>query len=266
MEIQKPRYRFSPSLLNSFQELIDSDSLYEQFYGNSEDPEITPEEYYAQKEKELLDACNRVPFTSEACSRGVALNEIVDCIIEKRKQKEGMTVERIYDENGSVIALHSELDGFSFDFDISLVNELAKRFSGAVCQYRCEATIDTEYGPVILYGDLDYLIRDIVYDLKTTTNYSAYGKFSSGLQKDLYPYCLIESKDMASVSGFEYTIVTIKKPTKERRFIEGELHTEWFAYNHRTSTNTLKSICESFIEWIEQHRDLITHKRIFNQI
>ena len=265
MEIPKPKYRFSPSLLNSFQSLLDSDTLYEQFYGDSEDPPMTPEEYYKQKEAELLNAINRVPFSSEAAEKGTIFNELVDCIVENRKPREDMLVQKIYEENkSSVVALHAELNGYAFDFDINLVRSVARYFSGAICQYRTEAPIDTSFGPVILYGDVDYIIKDVVYDLKTTGKYSSYGKFNSGMQKELYPYCLTESGEIVGISGFEYTIITLKDPTKERPFIDGEFHTEWFSFNYDESKRMLRDIAESFIQWIEDHRSLIHHQRIFN--
>ena len=262
------QYRITPSLLNKFQDLLDADRHWEEFYGNSDEPSISSEDYYAKCEQELLDTINRIPFVSEAASRGTALNEIVDCILERRKQRPDMKVERVYEqpgENGDVMALRAELDNFSFLFDINLVNQLTDYFFGATCQYRCEATMDTRYGPVILYGDVDYIMMDIVYDLKSTSKYSSYGKFCDGWQKDLYPWALIESGDMQTVSGFEYTIVPLTGGTATSPLITGEIKKEWYDYSHGASTNRLRGILEAFIPWIEEHREQITHKRIFNQ-
>lgn len=262
----KPGYRITPSLLAKWTDLVNADLNYEQFWGNADEPSKTPEEYYKECEQALLDACNRVPFVSEAASKGTALNELVDCLVDHRKQRVDMTVERVADEEGNMYALRAELEGFSFLFDVNLVRELAGYFIGATCQHRCEATIDTSFGPVILYGDADYIVRDVVYDLKTTSKYSAYGKFEGGWQKDLYPWALIESGEMKEVSGFEYTIVPLTGGTASSPLITGEIHTEYYPYNHDASTGRLRAVLEAFIQWIEDHRSLITHPRIFNQI
>lgn len=270
MSTKKPRYRITPSLLNKWQDLVDADKHWEEWYGNSDEPSISSEDYYAKCEKELLDACNRVPFVSEAASKGTALNEIVDCILDRRKQREDMTVERVCSDaeayKNDVVALRAGLDGFTFLFDIGLVNDLTGYFIGATCQHRCEATIETSFGPVILYGDADYIVRDVVYDLKTTSKYSSYGKFESGWQKDVYPWALIESGEMKEVSGFEYTIVPLTGGTASSPLITGEIHTEYYPYNHDASTGRLRAVLEAFIQWIEDHRSLITHPRIFNKI
>lgn len=272
----RPGYRITPTILNKWTELANADRDWETFYGSADDPSVSSEDYYAKKEQELLDTINRVPFTSEAASRGTALNELVDCIVDKRKQREDMIVERVhrpmgssvvYDEvpGGELFALQVGLDGFSFLFDIGLVRSLADYFKGAICQHRCEAVMDTEFGPVILYGDADYILRDVVYDLKTTSKYSAYGKFEEGWQKVLYPWALTESGDMEGITGFEYTIIPLSGGTSTSPLITGEIMTEWYDYSHGVATRRLRQVLEAFLPWLEDHRSYIFHPRIFNQ-
>ena len=267
-KMEKPKYRLTASLLNKYQDLLDSDLNWQTFYGDNDNSEITAEEYYHKCEQELLDACNRVPFSSEPAARGTALNELVDCILERRKQREDMKVWRIYDEekvnNPTVIGIHAELEGFPFDFDLNLVNALADYFFGATCQHRCEATLETSVGPVILYGDLDYIRRDVIYDLKSTSRYD-YGKFEKGWQKHLYPWALIESREVQAISGFEYTVVPLTGGNSRTPLITGTIYREWYDYNHDASKEALRGIVEPFIRWIEEHRDKIVHPRIFNQ-
>ena len=264
----KPRWRVSPSLLNSWTNLVNADRDWESFYGDADEPSVSPEDFYAKREKELLDAINRVPFISEAASKGTALNELIDCIVENRKQREDMVVERVYtpDECDAIrknlVALHVELDGFSFLFDINLIRELARYFKDSICQFRCEATIETDLGPVIVYGDADYIRQDIVYDLKSTGNYSKYGKYSEGWQKTVYPYALTESGEMKGISGFEYTVV----PLSGNNPITGEIKKEYYSYDHKSATRELRQVLEAFLPWVEEHRNLITYPRIFNEI
>lgn len=262
--LRSPKYRITPSLLNSFQSLIDSDISWEKYYGSQDEPSFTLTEYYDKCEKELLDACNRVPFVSEPASKGTALNEIIDCILDRRPQRNDMNVERIFGANGNVIGLQAELDGFTFQFDMGLVDELVDYFFEATAQFRCEATIDTAYGPVILYGDADYIRRDVVYDLKSTSHYD-YGKFSNGWQKHVYPYALIESGQVTSISGFEYTVVPLTGGTSRSPLISGTIYREWYDYSHERTKEALKGIVEPFISWVEAHREQITHPRIFNK-
>ena len=262
-----PKYRITPSLLNKWTDLVNSDRDWESFYGDADEPSVSPEDFYAKREKELLDACNRVPFTSEASSRGTALNELVDCLVEGRPPKEGITIKRIPNEDDDRITngFAVGIDGFSFLFSEELVFKIWTRFREATCQYRCEATMDTPFGPVILYGDADYILKDTVYDLKTTSRYSAYSKYAEGWQKELYPWALIESGEMESVSGFEYTIVPITGGTGTNPLISGEIKTEYYTYNHDASTARLRAALDGFIPWIEEHRNLIIHPRIFNE-
>ncbi len=275
MSRTSPKYRITPSLLNSYQNLLDSDDNWEQFYGGQEDPSITSEDYYKKCEQELLDAINRVPFVSEAASKGTALNELVDCLVDKRKQREDMIVERVhrpmgssvvYDEvpGGELFALQVGLDGFSFLFDIGLVRSLADYFKGASCQYRCEALLDTSFGPIIVYGDADYIRKDVVYDLKSTGKYS-YPKFDKGWQKHLYPYALLESGDLQSVSEFEYTVAELKGGNSKSPLITGDIYRERYDFHFEESKLRLRETTEGLISWVEAHRNLITHKRIFNQ-
>lgn len=262
--MSKPNYRFTPSLLGSFQGLLDSDLLWDAFYGSSDEPVMSPEEFGQKQEQELLNAINRVPFVSEPASRGTALNEILDCLIERRKPKEGISLSALNNGLNEMIGIRASLDGFTFDFGIELINELLAIFRGAICQHRCEATIDTSRGPVVLYGDADYILRDVVSDLKTTTKYS-YGKFEKGWQKDLYPYALIESGEVMQVSGFEYVIAKLSGGTARSPLITGEISREWYDYSHEAATARLRAISEQFIDWIELHREQILLPRIFNQ-
>ena len=44
------------------------------------------------------------------------------------------------------------------------------------------AVIPTRYGDVELYGYIDELVRDTVYDIKTTSKYD-FGKYEHGWQR-----------------------------------------------------------------------------------
>lgn len=265
MESTKPKYRFTPSLLSKWTEFVEAEAVYREVY-TSDEPPIDLEEFEAKCERELWDAINRVPQPpSEAADRGTALNEIVDAIVERRGiKKEGMVVRTMLDADRKVIGAHVEYDGFTFEFSASLYRLLASYFAESECQYRCEATIDTCYGDVILYGDADYIRKDRVYDLKTTKGYK-YGKYERGWQKDLYPYCLVESGDLESVSEFEYTVVQLT--VRQNQPISGDLYRERYDYNHEGAKVRLRAVSEALAAYLEQNAERIVHpSRVLNEI
>lgn len=257
------RYRFYPSILNTFQELLDYEAIYDKYYGAADDPEITLDEFERKLETELIDKINRVPQEpSEAADRGTCFNEIVDCLIERRQPNPPVQLRTVREE-GKVASIDAKLNDFCFSFDPNLCLVASSHFgSDAICQKRVSATLSTGVGAVELYGFADYIVADVVYDMKTTTKYE-YGKYLSGWQKEVYPYCLIQSGDMTECNGFEYTVVELK--IRKGEPIHGEMYREWFDYDHKRAKEHLRQFCECFIGWLEQHRSLITNKKIFNE-
>lgn len=219
------------------------------------------EEMDALLEQELIDKINRVPQEpGEAASKGTIFNEIVDCIIERRKcHREGWLVES--QENGSII--HGALDGFDFYFDAQFCKDVAAYFKGALPQYYTEAVLPVRYGNVMLYGWIDELCKDVVKDIKTTKRYE-FGNYKHYWQRHVYPYCLIESGDCNGIKGFEFTVCKLSGGTLRSQVITGELFKEYYTYDHPESSSLLRQECERFIEWLEAHKDKITDKKIFN--
>src|SRR5574343_653915 len=91
----KVDYKVYATLLDSFMDYQDSDAIWDKYWGWSEDPPHTPEEFHQLQFQSLIDRINRVPFDSEAADRGTAFNEVVDCMIEHRKS-EKVEIERVY--------------------------------------------------------------------------------------------------------------------------------------------------------------------------
>lgn len=260
----KPKYLFYPSLLQKYQSLLDSDLEFEGDFNR--DPEggykLSDAEMEAKLTQELLDCINRVPHEPiEAADKGTCFNEIVDCLVHNHAcQYEGMTLQS-FREMGIIRAT---LNGFVFDFDLELCKAAAQYFEGSESQYLCKGTIDTRYGLVGLYGYIDELRADMVYDIKTTKNYQ-FGKFEHGWQKDLYPYCLIQSGDCTEIKSFEYTIFKLSGGSSRNPVISADMFREVYDYNHEKVTWKLRKMCESLIEWLEEHRDLITDKKVFGE-
>lgn len=274
------RYKIYPSLLDKFQKYLDAEVEADDFWNldrETGEQKRTAEEIADQHECELIDSINRVPRTPiEAADKGTAFNEVVDCIIENRKQSSNpaLTITTEYNvEKGAVdlygveiprvpIAIKAEMNGFTFLYDVPLCVELAKYFKGAICQYFANAMIATAYGDVELYGYIDEWVKDKIYDIKTTGSYD-FGKFAQSWQKEVYPYCVIESGEAETISEFEYTVVVLSKPSGRTPVMTGKIYKEVYTYNHEKTTIKLRNIVERFIEWLENHRSMITDKRIF---
>jgi hypothetical protein len=261
MPIPKSDYCITPSQLDAFQAWLDAEALYNSFYGFSEEPPMTIDEYCAQLEKRLIDQINRCPKQPiEAADRGTCFNEVVDMLIADRPcTYKGMTVQYCGD------FCRATLNGFTFDFDIQLCQDVASRYPNAISQHRCEALLDTPNGKVLLYGFLDEWCGGTIYDIKTTTNYT-YGKFQRHWQRYVYPYCVLESGEAIEVTAFEYTAIALKNPTEKSPIIKGDIYPEIYLYNHEEARVELVAQCDAFIFWLNCRREFITDKRIFGGV
>lgn len=289
---QQPKYRFYPTLLDSFQNYVDSDSIWDKYYGNSETPPVTMEEFHDQKLQDLLDSINRVEREpSEAAAKGTCLNEIVDRIIMKRNNpesevivktvrdlescKEAIEQRLIYlessDEEIEQIAtnrakellgmirqafIYASVDGFEFCFDINFCKEIAKYFDGCLCQYKTSAILPVSKGNVELYGYIDYLQERSIFDLKTTKNY-AFGNYAKYNQRHAYPYCMEESGMMSEVRDFEFTAYQLSGGNSRTPLITGKQNKEVYTYSRSLSVEILTDNCERFIDFINDNIDKI---------
>ena len=274
-------YRFYPSLLDKFHKYLNIDSALEDFLYLGEDGKwhknysettdeyhFTPEEVEALVKQELIDSINRVPFESEAADKGTAFNAIIDCYVHKKEHvpDERNPYQIRGDQEANTIQVYfPETDiapERSFLFDRSWCVEQSNYFKGSVSQLFVSAILPTKYGDVELYGFIDELRRDVVYDIKTTSRYE-FGKYSHGWQRHVYPYCLIASGQMQSVKAFEFTAYALKGGTSRTPLISGTQFPEYYTYNHEQSTRLLTAHCEAFIQFLDANRELITDKKIF---
>ena len=250
---KRPDYLLYATLLDAYTAYASSGELYRQYWGFSEDPALSEDEFEEKQRLSLIDRINRVPMKwedSEAADRGTAFNEAVDCIILNRKSEK---MDMFSDRDTGVI--RAAYNSRTFVFPISLCREFAGYFSGGLPQVRTEAILPCRYGDVLLYGYIDELMPASVHDIKTTSKYSA-GKFRRNWQHIVYPYCLNESGNR--VSDFEYNIAVIKGD-------KYETFTEHYAYVPERDIPRLTECVEGLIEFIEANRDLITDRKIFNR-
>ena len=269
-----PKYRIYPSLLDKFEALLHVEEEVESpFNLDAETGEYkrTEEEIEFELKKSLIDAINRVPFDSEAADRGTAFNAIIDSYIHRRPHKvaterEPYEIRGFADANIVQVAFEERNNGVQpgrhFCFDRQWCIEQAEYFTDCISQVLVKAVLPTRYGDVELYGYIDELRRDTVYDIKTTSRYQ-FGKYERGWQRHVYPYCLIASGMMSDVKAFEYTAYQLKDGTSRTPLISGTRYPEYYVYDHAQSTAMLTAHCEAFIEFLEANRELITDKKIF---
>lgn len=273
MQMQQPKYRFYATILDAFWGYLNSDAVWEKYWGWSENPPHTPEEFHELQYQELIDRINRKPFDNEKADRGTVFNEVIDCMVEHRKS-EMMQIEKVYkvqrigacDETGkplyydeiptnTVIALKATYNNREFTFPISLCREFADYFKGALTQQRVEAILPTAFGDVLVYGFIDELMPATVHDIKTTGSYTV-GKFKDHHQHLVYPYALMQNG--SDVRTFEYNIVEFNKGG-----YVVDTYTETYVFKPERDIPILTNHCEEFIRFLEENRDLITDKKIF---
>ena len=242
----RPKFKFYATLLDAFSNYLRSDAIYERYWGFSENPPHTPEEFKEQQFQSLIDTINRVPFDSEAADRGTCFNEIVDALIENRKPN-GVEVERV-----DGVLYRALYNGRTFDFPIALCLEFANYYKGALTQQRVEAILPTCFEEVLVYGVIDELMPLSIHDIKTTGNYYV-GKFKDHWQHIVYPYCLM--RNGGDVRLFEYNITDFKNT-----------YTESYTFVPERDIPILTDHCEEFIRFLNDNRDLITDKKIFGDL
>ena len=263
MSEQQPKYKFYPSILDKYEKYLHVDRDFEGFFNKDRETgeyKRSYEELEAEALQSLIDAINRVPFDSEKADKGTVFNELVDSFLHHRRSER---VKMRGDTKNDM--LFAAFNGRSFVFSYQFVQEAAEYFKGSLSQVQVSAPIDTCYGMVELYGYIDELRGDKVYDIKTTSSYE-FGKYAEGWQRHLYPYCLVESGMCTGIYSFEYTAYQLKGGTDRSPVIYGTQYPEVYKYEHGKSREKLRCHCERFIEFLESHRDKITDEKIFGKL
>lgn len=274
----QPKYRFYATLLDCYNDYINSDAIWDKYWGFSQNPPHTPEEFRQKQFQQVIDRINRVPFDSEAADKGTAFNEVIDCMVEHRNSDK-MTIREVYEPalsiqdwaytgngevnlrrrtlgSGKLMAIEVKYNNRVFSFDIDLCRKFESLFKGALTQQFVSAILPTSLGDVEVYGYIDELMPLSVHDIKTTGSYSV-GKFKTHWQHIVYPYCLY--KNGSDVKLFEYDVAEIDKYDRWKYF------KETYAFDPDRDIPILTAHCEDLIKFIEDNRNLITDKKIFNE-
>ncbi|OAV65587.1 hypothetical protein Barb6XT_02346 [Bacteroidales bacterium Barb6XT] len=247
------RYNLYATLLDGFQNMLDARSIWAEYWGNSDIPKLTEDEFVEQQRKDFIDRINRVPFDRIPADRGTAFNEVVDCLILGQKSEK-----MIIESDRQAGTINAFYNGRNYTFPTSVSREFAAYYKGSVPQVYTHAVLPTIYGDVMLYGYIDELMPASVHDIKTTGKYSA-GKFKNHWQHIVYPFCLNQNGN--KVADFEYNILLINE---RRDGASYETFTEYYAYDADADIPRLTRHVESIIEFLEENRGIISDKKIFN--
>jgi len=201
---RQPDYKFYPSLLDAYN-----------WYASSENDE---------SENDLINKINRVPFESEAASKGTWFNNFIDQAL--------IGIDKY---------VTNHLTGYAA--------EIAQMLKGSAKQVFCKTQIEVDGKLVEIYGYIDYVKEDRVIDLKTTSEYQL-GKYKGSLQLHFYPVALIDEGN--DIRSFDF-IVTDFKTT----------YIESYQVNYEVSRKAIVDACKNLIRFIETKRSLITDKKIF---
>lgn len=225
------KYKLYATLLDAFQ-----------YYLNSEDEPLDSEKISPLQK--LINKINRVPFESEAAEKGTAFNNLIDAfIIGKLNIADFNLPEMTYNHVSK-----SEKE-YKFTFKTQVVRDFHNYFKGAIPQVYVEAALETKYGNVLLYGYIDEIKIDKIFDIKTTSNYT-FPKFLGNFQHLVYPYCFWEMGN--PILNFQYTITDFSNIYKED-----------YEFRPIRDTGKLVNICERLIDFIEARRDQIIDMKIF---
>lgn len=244
------KYNIYATLLDTFQNYLDSDKIYSRYWGNSENPPHTPKEFEQLQYQAVLDRINRVPFDSDAADRGTCFNEIIDCIVERRKSDKM----ELLSTDTTIKAKYKEKE---FIFVRSQILDAAKVYKNAVSQVLCLGILKFDDIEINLYGYIDELFFSKVVDIKTTSRTPQAFAFRDHWQHRVYPYCLNEMG--AKIDTFEYHHYVLNEQNNITAFV-----IEPYPIDLDRIKPDLINICTLFTQFIELNKEKITDKKIFN--
>lgn len=261
---QQCNFKCWATLLDAYQDYLDSDLIWEKYFGYADTPKYSSDEFRKKQKQSLLDTINRVPLEdSTYADRGTCFNEVIDCLVENRNTTK-IKVERVYQQigydgenaNGQLTGLNATLNNHTFFFPIDIVRSAADYFRGASTQVYTQGILPTKYGDVLLYGFIDELMPLSVHDIKTTSHYSV-GNFKNHWQHLVYPYCLHKDGGI-DLNLFEYNVYEFGSK-------DITPYTETYMFDEKRDTERLRTHCEGLIEFLFENRSEIVNMKVFGK-
>ena len=118
---------------------------------------------------------------------------------------------------------------------IKCIKEIGKIVQKSLWQQTCKKDLQVGNQEFLLYGRMDVIKRDTIYDIKFTSNYEL-GKFMDSSQHRIYLYCL-------GLPKFQYLISDGK-----------EYWTEDY-HNHEGIEDELKGMISDFMSYLENDKE-----------
>lgn len=248
------KYRIFATALDSYWNYLHYESVWQKYWGFSDNPSISLEDFEQKCRQDLLDTLNKAPHEpSEPASKGTAFNELIDCLIAG---KEPDFPCEVYEDSLN-FWYKVKYDGFEFLFEQSVTDNLAEFFDGALSQVLVSGVIDTKYGDVEVYGYIDELMPMCIHDIKTTSSYN-FPKFADHAQHLVYPFAARQNG--MNIDRFEYNIVVFDRKNL------CELEEEVYTWNDERDIPILRSRVEDLVSFIIDNKELITNKKLTNGI
>lgn len=221
-------YRIYPTLLDSFT----------RYKGSGQFKEA------AAAKQDLLNKINRVPEPMpEIVFKGKWFKEAVDFLCEKSENGESIEIWSGYD--GVYRRVHS---GHQFECDMEVMQYFVKKLQFSVKEFFCQGQIVVDNEIVELYGYVDNIREDVIWDCKFVQKYDL-AKYFSSSQRLVYPYCV--EQQGGQVSQFEFLATNGE-----------EIFAETYNWKPERDVPMLKNTIADFIEFIEKHRSFITDKKL----
>lgn len=216
-----------------------------------------------RERRKLLDTLNRVSFSSESVDMGTAFNAVIDYYAHGRMPSSSapytLDVSRPDNVVSASFPATSQAPERRFYFDRKWCRDEAQEFIEAEPQVYVESVIDTAHGKVRLYGVADEVWGLDVVDIKTTSHYYP-GKYFSGWQRHIYPWCLTETGH--PIESFAYVAYELSGGTPRAPIIRGIRHVESYPYDHAEGTRLIRSQAEALISFIAENNELITNDKL----
>lgn len=255
VNLSNAQYRISPTLLDSYFGYVNSNDIWEKYWGRSKSPAKTPNEFHKEKFEELIKSINREDReVGQAAQYGSAFNDVVDIFLGNKVA--GATTYGYCDSDYFVI-----IDNERFVFPLDLIKAVVSKVEGAICQQRLEGVISTRFGKVVLSGYSDHITSFNTVDLKTTGNYEP-GQFRDNHQHKIYPYIMHQMG--APIDTFTYLVVEWYISKKDGRITRWEIFEEQYLYDKVWTPHEIRKRCEQLIAFVKQHEKLITNNHFWN--
>ncbi len=214
-------------------------------------------EYWLRSEaplQEMIDRINRVPTEMpEAAMKGSAYNDMIDAILEGKEVQTAINIVRnvpydVYKWTHTYDLPDGDTqNSIEFMFPKRITDDIVHRLQGAASQVYNEAIIKTAWGNVMIYGYVDYVLKDTLIDLKTTSRYD-FPKYLHATQHPVYLYTARQSMD---VQNFEYLVTDMRN-----------IYIETYHWNPHFERQLVDKL-NAFVAFIYEHKAMITDSKIF---